>query len=261
MYLFAVALFIIGLFIGSFLGVLIDRLPKGKSVLKGRSKCDFCKKELAWYELIPVLSFVIQNGKCRSCHKKLSLFYLTIELSTGFLFAVTYLLLIHNSEFIIQNLLFYLLITSSLIVVFFTDLKYGIIPNKIIFPSVLVTLLWLLFSQQPTAINHLLSAIGASLFLTLISYIYYLIRKKESIGGGDIKFAFLMGLLLGFPNIILAFYIAFLTGAGYSIILILWARLKLKDSIPFGPFLVLGTFASLYLGRQIFSLILPFLGL
>ncbi|OGH02553.1 MAG: hypothetical protein A2798_02850 [Candidatus Levybacteria bacterium RIFCSPHIGHO2_01_FULL_37_17] len=252
---FVVLLAILGLFVGSFLGVLVDRIPKNKPFLLGHSRCDFCKKELRWYELIPVLSFIIQSGKCRNCEKPLSIFYPAIELTTGILFAFTYWLTIYYLQSTTYNLIFYLFIISNLIVVFFTDLKYGIIPNKIVFPAVCVTVLWLIVNHQPLVINHLLTAIGASLFLILISAVYYFVRKKESMGGGDIKFAFLMGIILGFPNIVIAFYIAFLTGAFYSLILILWGRLKLKDAIPFGPFLVLGTFITLYLGEKILSLV------
>lgn len=253
-------LFLLGLFIGSFLGVLVDRIPQGRTIIKGRSKCDFCNKELKWFELIPVVSFFIQGGKCRNCHKSLSLFYPTIEFTTGILFALTYFFLMVNGQWPMVNFAYNLFIVSSLIIVFFTDLKYGVIPNKIILPGVLVTFIWLIISNQSLTINHLMSALGASVFLILISSIYYFFRKKESIGGGDIKFAFLMGLILGFPNIIVAFYIAFLTGAILSIILILWARLKLKDSIAFGPFLVLGTLTTLYFGKWILSIILPYLG-
>jgi leader peptidase (prepilin peptidase) / N-methyltransferase len=258
--IFYLFIFVTGLFIGSFLGVLVDRLPKKRQIISGRSSCEFCSKELEWYELIPVVSFVLQRGKCKKCRHDLSLFYPAIELTTGILFAITYMFLIQNSEISIQDLSFYLFIVSSLIVIFFTDLKYGIIPNKIIFSAILVTLVWS-FINNSLIVNHLLTATFASLFLIVISLLYYFIRKKESLGGGDIKMAFLMGLVLGFPDIVTAFYIAFLTGAAYSLILILWGKLKLKDAIPFGPFLVLGTLISLFLGEQILSFILPLLGL
>lgn len=257
--LLAFAFLILGLFIGSFLGVLVDRIPKGRQVLFGRSECEFCHKDLNWLELIPVLSYFIQGGKCNGCDRKLSLFYPVIEATTGALFVLTYFFVLSSTLSSI-NLVFYLLIVSSLIVVFFTDLKYGVIPNKIIFTATLITLTWLL-TNNLFILNHLITAVLSSLFLVSIAFVYYLIRKKESLGGGDIKMAFLMGLLLGFPNIITAFYIAFLTGAAYSLILILWGKLKLKDAIPFGPFLASATLITLFLGEQILYFALPFLGL
>lgn len=246
---------------GSFLGVLVDRIPRGKQVLTGRSECEFCHKKLKWYELVPVISFYLQKGKCKNCKRKLSVFYPTIEILTGVLFAITYLFVLQSQEFTIYSLPYYIFIVSVLIVIFFIDFKYGVIPNKIIFPSIVITFFWLLVNNSSLVLNHLLTAILSLLFFASIAFLYYLIRKKESLGGGDIKMAFLMGLLLGFPNVITAFYIAFLTGATYSLILILWGRLKLKDAIPFGPFLVLGTLIALFLGEQILSLILPLLGL
>lgn len=260
MELFAIVFFLLGLFVGSFLGVLVDRIPKEKQVLTGRSECEFCHKKLEWYELIPLISYVLQRGKCRVCEHKLSIFYPTIEISTGVLFGVT-LLFVSNQGLTAYSLLFFLFIASVLIVIFFTDLKYGIIPNKIVFPSILITFVWVITHERYLILNHLSTALFSSMFLALIAYIYYLVRKKESLGGGDIKMAFLMGLFLGFPDVVTAFYIAFLTGAAYSLILILWGRLKLKDAIPFGPFLVFGTLVTFFLGEQILSFMLPILGL
>ncbi|OGH06499.1 MAG: hypothetical protein A2171_01910 [Candidatus Levybacteria bacterium RBG_13_35_9] len=258
-------LFILGLFVGSFLGVLVDRIPKNKPFLTGRSYCDNCKKALSWLDLIPVVSFIFLKGKCRYCHANLSLFYPVIEITAGVMFALTYVFLISNFKFQISNfieLIYYLFIVSSLIVVFFTDLKYGIIPDKILYPAILVTFLWLIIGHQSPAprsfsevgliINHLLTGIGSFLFLLAVPYLYFLLTKKFGMGGGDIKFAFLMGLILGFPNIVISFYIAFLTGAFFSIILILWKKKNIQSGkIAFGPFLVVGTILSLYWGNQI----------
>lgn len=285
-----ISIFLLGLFIGSFLGVLTDRIPFNKQFLTGRSKCDSCKAELRWYDLIPVLSFVFSNGKCRHCSVKLSLFYPIIEVSTGILFVLTYIFVIFNfssqggsafggqftiySEFSVFSfqLIFNLFIVSSLTVIFFTDLKYGIIPNKIIFPAILITFAYLIINhptplsygdyRQSLVINHLFTAVFSFLFLLLVSAIFYFLTKKQSMGGGDIKFTFLMGLILGFPDIILAFYLAFLTGAAYSIILILWKKKSFrKDSIPFGPFLALATIISIFWGNFLLENTLKLLGI
>ncbi len=259
-------IFLIGVFIGSFLNVLADRLPRGEAVIKGRSHCEKCRKSLNWYDLIPLLSFVFLKGRCRYCRTPLSLYYPIVELTTGAMFARVFLFLgwPHINFITVINvitIIFYLLITSFLIVVFFTDLKYGIIPDKIVFPAIAVSLLffafvsftskesWLLFVQPATFevgfINHLSSAIGACFFFLFL----FLITKGRGMGFGDVKFAFLMGLILGFPNIIVSFYIAFLTGAIVGCILIVWKRKKMRGtSIPFGPFLVFGTFLALFFG-------------
>ena len=266
--MFELIIFITGLFIGSFLGVLVDRLPKKQNAIKGRSHCDKCKKELGLLDLIPILSFIFLRGKCRYCGTKLSFFYPIIEISTGMLFLSTYALF--NFQFSIFNfqlsafisLLYYLFIISSFIVIFFTDLKYGIIPDKIVFPSILITFLWLIANRQSPIANHLLSGLGAFLFFVIISYLFYLLTKKQSMGGGDIKLSFLLGLFLGFPGILVALYLAFLTGGIIAIILIIWKKKAfLKDTLPFGPFLITGAIISLFFGNYIYFLALNILGI
>ena len=245
----------IGLFVGSFLNVLADRLPRDESVIGGRSHCDKCKKTLKWYDLIPLLSFLYLQGKCRYCHTPLSMHYPAVEVTTGVMFALAVIFLPHESikyqvlsiKYFV-DLAYYLFIISSLIVVFFADLKYGIIPDKIVFPAVIISFLYLILNTQYLILPHVLSAVSASLFFLAL----FLITKGRGMGFGDVKFAFLMGLILGFPGIAIALYIAFLTGAIIGCILIVWKKKKLSGTkIPFGPFLVLGTIVSLFFGEII----------
>lgn len=277
--MFELIIFVTGLFIGSFLGVLVDRIPKKQNVIKGRSHCDKCKKELGLLDLIPILSFIFLRGKCRYCQTKLPLFYPVIEISTGIMFVLTYIFVISNFKFLISNqiqnsnsliinplslipLLYYLFMIASFIVIFFTDLKYGIIPDKIVVPAILVTFLWLIINQQSTIINHLFSATGVFLFFLIISYVFYMLTKKQSMGGGDIKLSFLLGLFLGFPGILVALYLAFLTGGIIAIILIIWKKKAFsKDTLPFGPFLITGAVISLFFGNYIYFLALNLLGI
>lgn len=261
---FSVFMFFIGLFFGSFFGVITDRLKEKKSFIFGRSKCEFCKKELAFLDLIPVLSFIFLKGKCRYCHKRLSVTYPLIEVSTGLIFALSYiyspLVLVNGS---LNFSFFYnLFIFSLLLILFFQDLKYGFLSDKIIILTSVVVLLFYVFFQKELFLNHLLSAILSFLFFILISYVFFLITKKQGMGGGDIKLSFLLGLFLGFPGIILCLYIAFLTGAFASIILILWRKKDfLKDSVPFGPFLIIGAYLSFFLGGLIYPQVFFFLGI
>lgn len=242
--------FIFGLFIGSFLNVLIDRLPKGESPVKGRSHCDKCKKTLKWYDLIPLLSFIFLRGKCRYCKTKLSFYYPIVELTTGVAFAGTFLFLegtnINFITFInIITVIYYLVIVSSLIVIFFADLKYGIIPDKVLFPAIFVSAFYLLTMNYQLLTINFLSALGASLFFLLL----FLITRGRGMGFGDVKFSFLMGLILGFPNIIVSLYVAFLTGAIIGCILIICHQKRLfGTTIPFGPFLAIGSLISIFFG-------------
>jgi leader peptidase (prepilin peptidase)/N-methyltransferase len=257
--------FIIGLFVGSFLNVLVDRIPRNENFIKGHSHCEFCKKNLQWYDLFPVLSFIFLQGKCRYCKHPLSLLYPTIEISTGLLFATTYLFLISNqiiNPLSLITLIYYLIVISSFIVIFFTDLKSGIIPDMILLPTIIVTLLYILIINPSSFIINLLCGVGAFLFFVIISVVFTFLTKKQSMGGGDIKLVFLLGLFLGFPNVIISLYIAFLTGGLIGIILILWRKKSFqKATLPFGPFLILGSIVSLFWGNLIYLQVLHFLGL
>ena len=265
-------LFIFGLFIGSFLGVLVDRMPRNETFVKGHSYCEFCKKELKVKDLIPVLSFIFTKGKCRYCHVSLPYFYPIIEISTGILFVLTYIFTISNFKFLISNevlnpqfliaLIYYLIIVSMFVVVFFMDLKYGIILNKILLPLIAIILGYSFIFNPESLIINLVCGVLAFLFFLLIALGFKFVRGKDGMGGGDIKLAFVLGLFLGFPNIILALYLAFLTGAIVGIILILWKKKNLKNtSLPFGPFLILGAIICLFFGNLILPHVLIFLGL
>lgn len=251
-------LFLLGLAIGSFLNVLIDRLPRDKSVIKGRSYCDSCEKPLLWYDLIPLVSFVLLKGKCRYCHSPISFYYSTVELTTGVIFVLVYLFFfqegIENHESRIMGLFalgYYLFVAATLIVVFFADLKYGIIPDKIVYPGVVISLLYLFILHNSLFIIHLLSALGAFLFFLLL----FLVTRGRGMGFGDVKLVFLLGLFLGFPKIILALYFAFLTGAFVGCILILWRKKRLSETIPFGPFLSAGAFIAMFFGDVFLKLV------
>lgn len=267
-------IFFFGLAVGSFLNVLIDRLPGDESVIKGRSYCDHCKKQLSWYDLIPLVSFLFLRGKCRYCHFPISYYYPTVELVTSVMFVLIFFLTFTSEEpplsgvtsevadlstealAKVEGLLrggssdlvtfgYYLFIISSFIAIFFTDLKYGIIPDKVVFAAILVSFFFLISQYPNILISNVLSAFGAFLFFLLL----HLVTRGRGMGLGDVKLVFLLGLFLGFPKVIVAFYIAFLTGAVVGCILVLWRKKKLSGgAIPFGPFLVLGAIIAMFWG-------------
>lgn len=246
-------LFFLGLAVGSFLNVLIYRLPKDLSIF-GRSFCPHCKKKIAWHDNIPLISFILLKGKCRHCRFPISLQYPVVEFLTGSLFVLAFFFFgIKNNESRIMDLVtvgYYLFIFSGLIAIFFTDLKYGIIPDKIVYSLVVLSLVYLLMIHNSLFIIHILSSIGAFLSLLFL----FLVTRGRGMGFGDVKLAFLMGLFLGFPKIVVALYLAFLTGAVVSLILVLWGKKKFSGgTVPFGPFLVLGTLISFFLGDLIWG--------
>lgn len=255
--------FLIGLFIGSFLNVLVDRLPREETIIKGRSYCEYCKKILRWYDLVPLLSFLQLKGKCRYCKHKLSFYYPLLELATGVLFALVVFLpvfqtLSYNLQTVV-NILYYLFIFSALIAIFFTDLKYGIIPDKVVFSAVIAVVLYLLVSYnfdlnglKLLLFSNTLSALGAFLFF----YFLYFITNKKGMGFGDVKLSFLLGLILGFPDIIVSLYLSFLTGAFVALILVIWRKKHFfGTAVPFGPFLVIGTLITIFFQQPLLSII------
>jgi len=240
--MFFLFIFIFGLSVGSFLNVVICRLETKETIISNRSYCPQCRAVLKWYDLIPVLSFLFQKRRCRYCKKKISWQYPVVEIATGLLF-----LLIFNLQFTIFDLIYYFIIISFLIIIFVYDLKHYIIPNKIVYPGIVISLLYLLFVIQDSFFLYFLSAfIASGFFLALV-----LVSKGKWMGLGDVKLAFLMGLILGWPNIFLALFLSFLSGAVIGVGLIFFGKKGFKSQIPFGPFLagstILVMFYNLYL--------------
>ncbi|MFH1840961.1 MAG: prepilin peptidase [Candidatus Shapirobacteria bacterium] len=225
-----VLLFLFGLGVGSFLNVVIWRLNHHLSPVAGRSFCPKCRHKLSWYDNIPLLSFVLLRGRCRCCRKKISLQYPIVELATAIL-----TLQIFFNYYNFYNLL----LTYALIIIFVSDLRYYIIPDEVIYPLLVISLIF--FPQ-----NFLIGLASAGLFLFLV-----VITRQKGMGWGDVKLAGLMGLVLGWPNILTALYLAFLTGALAGVILILIKRKRFGQIIPFGPFLAGATYLALLYGEEI----------
>lgn len=253
MVLMIIFIFLFGLAIGSFLNVLIDRLPNGQDVLWTRSRCDHCKKTLLWFELIPILSWILQRGRCLRCRNTLSMQYPMVELTTAVGFIIGYFLFAYppagEAGSLIQ-LFAYWLIFSSLLVIFVADLKYMVIPDSMVIVGILGALLQGHPLQIPQGVALWISALGAALFFLLL----YVITKRRGIGLGDVKLAFLLGFFLGYPKIIFALYAAFLTGALVGVILMMRRKKSLKSKIAFGPFLIVGALIAMLFGEQLLAL-------
>lgn len=256
MFSLSILFFILGVSIGSFLNVIIDRVPREETFIYGRSHCDFCKHPLMWYDLVPLLSFALLQGKCRYCKRFIGIKYPIVELSTGILFVIASFPVLTNWSFlIILQTLFTLLVFSSCVVIFYTDLWSGIIPDVILFPITAITFFYLFIHPQDI-IMHLLSALGGCVFFLAL----FLITRGRGMGFGDVKLAFFLGLLLGWPGVFLAIYIAFLTGAVAALILIVWGKKRFFGGIiPFGPFLIIGTLVSWFWAPLLWQKILEIL--
>jgi len=235
---------LLGISFGSFLNVVIDRFATNRSIVKGRSYCESCKKTLQVIDLIPLLSFIFLKGRCRFCGKKIPSRLFVVELVTGILSVTVFVVYAYIS---IPLFLIIYLITLLLVAIFFIDLSYGIIPDKLSLLLTIVAIIFVFISGSNILI-HFLSGMSSFLFF----YTLFVVTKGKGMGGGDLKIAFALGLILGYPFIIYGLYLAFLTGAIISIILVLWKKKKLRgDSVPFGPFLVAATLFTLFFGEKI----------
>ncbi len=266
------ALFLIGLCVGSFLNVLIyreavdeEKREKKKEKrenfldwlpdwITGRSYCDHCKKKLSWLDNIPLLSYLFLAGKCRYCHKKIPVQYPLVEFLSGIQFVWVYFLIQSNLNFFSRFEGFYSLLTllillglgACLLSIFVADVRYQIIPDTTVFGGMGLALMKILIDYRYTGLIDwsLLTAafLAAGFFLGLV-----LVTAGKGMGVGDVKLAFLMGLVLGIPRILYSLCFSFLTGAAVGVILIIWGKKGLKSKIAFGPFLIAGTvFALLY---------------
>ena len=224
-------MFIIGTIFGSFFLVIGTRLPLKENVITGRSRCDNCKKELCWYELIPIVSYVIQMGKCRRCKKVISINHLIIEIITGVLFVFGY-----NYFSELSDLLIYLVSISVTLIIFVSDFKYMIILDSTwIIGSLLVIIIKLIFTSLNSTLLSLASGIGLFLVMYSIKLIGDKMFKKESLGGGDIKLCLFIGLIIGFRLGLISLVFASFLALPYAFANV---YLNKKNELPYGPFLI-----------------------
>lgn len=226
-----ILIFIIGLIFGSFYNVVGLRVPKGESIIYPGSHCPNCGHKLRWYENIPLLSFIALRGKCLNCHKPISLIYPAMELLTGVLFYMSYLIFGLSESFYIG-----IILSSLVVIIFVSDSRYMIIlDSPLVISALLIFIIKIIFE----GIIKAFISVGYGLLIFIIVYLIMLLGnflfKKESLGGGDIKLSFIAGMVLGpwlgIFYIVLASFLAF----PYAI----YISIKNKDGmLPFGPFLV-----------------------
>lgn len=249
--LYLIIFFIFGSIMGSFYHVIATRLSKGKSIITPASHCEKCNHQLKWYELIPIISYIIQGGKCRHCKEKLPLSYLLMEICTGILFAVCY----HVFGFTLE-LISSIIFVSSLIIIIISDIEYMIILDEVlifaIFGIIIIDIIDVGLYETSLRV---LAGLGSFATMYLVKKVGDIMFKQESLGGGDIKLMFLIGLVIGYPmaicNIFFATFIAF----PIALFLLIF---KKDNIIPFGPFLSMSGII-LYIWGLTFSDIIIFL--
>lgn len=245
--LYYLAAFVFGLIAGSFLNVCIWRARENLSIIRGRSLCPHCRRQLMWHDNIPLLSFILLKGKCRFCAQLISLQYPLVEMAAGLLFLLAAWRYHGNEIFVTPEMVRDWLIICFLIFIFAYDLKYReILDSVTIIPAIIFYLFAVSMHWQNWDDLLLAAVIGGGFF-----FIQYLVSQGKWIGGGDIRLGVLMGVILGWPKIILALALAYLAGAAVSLILIWFKKSALKSETPFGTYLVIATFVAMYWGDKI----------
>jgi len=239
----------IGLALGSFLNVCIYRIPHKKSILHPGSSCPKCGSKIRFYDNIPVLSYIMLRGRCRSCEAAISLQYPLVELVTAALLVIAYLRFGLTWDFAARSILI-----LAMILTFFIDLKHRIIPDVLTLPGVILGFLLSFLVDSPSVLNSALGAVVGGAIFYLAAVLGEILFKKESMGGGDIKLAMLLGAFLGWKNVILVFFLSAFFGTLIGGAALFFCK-QVKDTrtIPFGPFLALGAIIAVFLGDTIIS--------
>lgn len=234
-------IFIFGLIIGSFLNVCIYRYQSGESIAKGRSHCQNCDHSLSWYELIPVFSWIFLGGKCKNCKQPISIRYPLVECLTGLLFVGVFL--VYGFTF---DTLIYFLFVSILVMAGFVDYDSMIIPDRTHVVCILCGVLLIVLHPDELT-SKLIGAAIVSIPLFLIAYF------TKGMGYGDVKLMASAGLVLGWPNILLAFLLGSVIASIYGIITSRINNTSLKSEMPFGPHLVISILICLFVGNQLIN--------
>ncbi|MFB6467980.1 prepilin peptidase [Cytobacillus sp. Hz8] len=234
-------LFIIGIILGSFYNVVGLRVPLKQSIITPRSACPNCHHQLTAIELIPVLSFIIQGGKCRQCRARISPIYPIVELMTGILFVSAPLVLGWTSELFVAWTLI-----SLFMIIFVSDVHYMIIPDKVLLVFAGIFLVERIYIPLTPWWDSVLGAGVGFILLLLIAVI-----SKGGMGGGDIKLFALIGFVVGTKILLLAFFLSTVFGAVLGLVGMLFKIVKKGKPIPFGPFIVMGTLTAYYFHFEI----------
>lgn len=244
---FYLILFLLGLALGSFLNSWIWRRHENIKVARGRSMCHSCRRTLKWYENIPVLSFLILRGRCRVCQSKIPLHFLWVELITPLIFVFIAWHHLSQTDFDPTKLHRDIVLAAILLIIFIYDWLYKIILPEIVWSGVIFGLYFNYFCLANCPFKMLLGALlGGGFFL-----LQYLVSKGKWIGGGDVRMGVLMGVWLGWPNILVALMFAYISGALVGILLMVLKKKKLGSDIAFGTFLALGTAIAILYGSEL----------
>ena len=238
---------LIGLCIGSFLNVVIYRLPLGQSLVSPGSRCPKCGYELRWYDNIPVLSWASLGGRCRRCRAPISMQYPIVELVTGLLFVLV-VWLTPVGPLLVSRLI----LVAILVALFGIDLEHQILPNEITLPGIIIGLMFSLIAP-PGWKDALLGALLGAGVLYGIAAAYYAVRREEGLGMGDVKMLAMIGAFLGWKAVLVTLVLSSFSGAAIGVALISAQRGGMKLALPFGTFLAVGAVAAMLAGEPLIT--------
>ena len=241
------AILLLGLTLGSFINVCIYRLPKKESIITPRSYCQSCKTKISVWDNIPVLSYLLLKGKCRQCTTSISLLYPIVEVSTALLLLTGFIQFGMSMKFAI-----FCVIGPTLLTVAIIDIKHKIIPDTITLPGIIFGLVaggYLVGLKE--SLLGLMSGGGIFLFS---SEVYYRVRGRVGMGGGDIKFIAVVGALLGLKQVFLVIFLSAFIGSVVGLVGLAGKKLNAMSQIPFGPFLAVGTLIAYFSGENIINM-------
>ena len=247
-YLTEFLVFIFGICIGSFLNVCIYRVPELKSIVHPRSMCPNCGTLIAAYDNIPIFSYLALRGKCRHCAARISFRYPVIEFISG-LFAVGVYLKYGLS---VEALLYYIFI-ATLLVITFIDIDHQIIPDVISLPGIPIFFAASFALPDITLVESILGIFIGGGSLWIVAQLYYVLTRKEGMGGGDIKLLAMMGAVIGWKGVLFTIFVASAVGTVVGILFMIKTRTSMKLKVPFGPFLAIGAIAYIFSGPQLIA--------
>lgn len=251
-----VVLFFFGACFGSFANVVIYRMPKDESIVRPRSHCQQCKKNVAWYDNIPMLSWLLLRGKCRHCGVSFSFRYFFVELLTATLFALSFYFLGFS-----WTLLEALIFIFALVCCTFIDFDHMILPDEFTLSGIIIGLIGAALNPEREFLDALLGVVMGGGFLWAMAYFYFVFTGQDGMGGGDIKLLAWIGAVLGWKAVPFVIMASAIIGSVVGLTLARRKKTGLKTSIPFGPYLALGAVLYLFGGQTIalwyFNLFLP----
>jgi leader peptidase (prepilin peptidase)/N-methyltransferase len=240
--------FLFGCVVGSFINVCIWRLPRARSIVRPSSRCPHCSGRIAIRDNVPLLSFLILRGRCRHCGGPISPRYPMVEALTGIMAVVVFLVFGFTVE---AGGLFVLV--CLLLVATFVDVDHMIIPDRVTLPGIVLGLALNTLQSPVTVWKYLAGALVGGGALLLVAFLGELLFRKESMGGGDIKLAAMVGAFLGWQDVLVALFLAILVGALVGIALIISRMRDRWQHIPFGPFIAAGTLITIFWGGEIIT--------